>query len=75
MSLFEDDTIIAYDDKDDWFSTQFTRSYSCNAQMNYTKFISNNASIGVMLTTSNWQVQAFQFRDQTDGNYDNGTCN
>ena len=53
----------------DWFSTQYTRSYLCNHATNYTKLTSNNNS--VLFTTSNWQVQAFQFRYQKTGNYDN----
>lgn len=72
VMMFLNNTFISGDTAADVeFSTQYTRSYACNAQASYTFGQSNNTAFNVTITTSEWQFQAFQFRNpNANGTFD-----
>ncbi len=50
---------------------EFTRSYKCNSTTTL-EFNSTDTPIKAELVISEFQVQAFQFRNTTSGEFDNG---
>lgn len=57
-------------------SVEYTRSFRCAALNNITGFspFTTNHSINLTLAVDDLQVQAFEFRNATSGEFDNGVC-
>lgn len=49
---------------------EFTRSYKCNN--NQTLYYNNNSAVVPIVQVGTLRVQAFQFRNKTSGDFDNG---